>query len=115
MGVTGRSRHGGRATGDDAPPEVVVEVDRLIIVGIDSLDQDALSRAVEAELAGRLATLAHDAWGSGLAVDRLSASADLGTPTVRRSWSIGSQIGGSVHDAIASALPDGSTRSTRER
>jgi hypothetical protein len=111
MGVTGRrARRGGRASGDDMPHEVLVEIERLVIDGIDALDRDVLGRAVEAELAGRLALMERAAWGGGVAVDRLGASADLGMVAPGRSWTIGSGIAASVHGAVAGALPSGASR-----
>jgi hypothetical protein len=111
VGVTGRrARRGGRAPGDGRLREIVVEVDRLVIEGIDPIDRDVLGRAVEAELAGRLASMEGAAWGAGVAVDRLGAAADIGAVAPGRSWAIGSRIAASVHGAVADALPSGSSR-----
>ena len=77
-----------------------------MIDGIDVLEPDVLGRAVEAELAGRLASMERPAWGAGVAVDRLRAAADIGMVGPGRSSAIGSRIAASVHGAVVSALSE---------
>lgn len=71
MGVT--SRRARRARGPDVgpPAEVIVEVDRLVFDGLGPLDRDGVGRAVEAELAARLASITASDWGTGASVDRV--------------------------------------------
>ena len=99
--MTGRrARRAGRAPGDGRLHEIVVEIDRLVIEGIDPIDRDVLGRAVEAELGGRLADTVSADWAA-VAVDGLSTTSNLRLVSGERSWSVGGQIARSVCRTLA--------------
>ena len=82
------------------PPDVHVHIDRLVLIGVDVRDREALDTAVRAEMT-RL--FAERGWAeppqSAAAVERLDAgvvSLDRGT----RELTLGASIGAALHQGL---------------
>ena len=69
-------------------------------MGSVPLDREAVGRAVEAELGGRLADTVSADWAA-VAVDGLSTTSNLRLVSGERSWSVGGQIARSVCRTLA--------------
>ena len=100
MGLTGQQRRRQGRQVRNVPAAIVVEVERLVIDGLESIDHDVVVRAVEAELGGRLADTVSADWAA-VAVDGLSTTSNLRLVSGERSWSVGGQIARSVCRTLA--------------
>ena len=100
MGLTGRRRRRQGRQVRNVPAAIVVEVERLVIDGLESIDHDVVVRAVEAELGGRLADTVSADWAA-VAVDGLSTTSNLRLVSGERSSSVGGQIARSVCRTLA--------------
>jgi hypothetical protein len=101
VGLIGR-RDRRRGVPGRHPTVVSVEIDRLVLNGLGTVDGHVVGRAVETELRARLATFGNAAPPAGVALDAVRTRLDLGSGAQHSSM-VGTGIAGAVDAAVRRA------------